>query len=464
MMSGWRGQEIALAGVKVQVRQGLALFSGTTDASGQVTLKVAKNIGPRVCVEAENRDAKLTEFLDTVLVCFPTLGALGSSPTTPVEIAVKHTTLQVLAQITDAAEYVRTRLHHDMDKITVLVGWWADRVSLFSGHAFAPCMGRRPNVALGLAAAMVSSGLFGPLPVGPFVEFLFAVDIIMPTADMVSRGVGVHEYGHAVMCSLLAGEGDGTFQAAWTEVIFASLSTAADNDTRYIAEGFADFLTAQVVGGTNYFAPSFPLAPTTPCNTAATDPYWRWSEGLHYCIASPCLEGDAGDNYHEGDRHCMDNIAPAFQAQVRRVAALLHDAFDGHTGPTAVNTGIHWTPSGTDLIPKPTSMGPDDDPVAMAGPCLADVFKHWDARGTLLAESTFLGALADTLRADGYDESAVCELFEKHSATGTCPTYAQNSSVSSGNGCSSRGGSGGGNGGIGSGTDNNPDTPPLSQN
>jgi hypothetical protein len=189
------------------VRQGLALFSGTTDASGRVTLNVAKNIGPRVCVEAENRYAKLTEFLDTVLVCFPTLGAFGSSPSTPVEIAVKHSTLQVLAQIADAAEYVRTRLHHDMEKITVLVGSWADRVSVFSGHAFAPCMGRMPNLALGLGADLVSSVLFGPVPVGPFAEFLFAVDIIMPTADMVSRGVGVHEYGHAVMCSLLARQG-----------------------------------------------------------------------------------------------------------------------------------------------------------------------------------------------------------------------------------------------------------------
>lgn len=474
LMSGWRGQEITLTGVRVQVRQGLALFTGTTDAAGKVTINVAKNLKTRVCVEAENRYAKLTGFLDTELVCLPSLGSFGSSPTTPVAIEVHKPTLQVLAQITDAAEYVRTRLHHTMEKITVLVGTWADRASIISGHAFAPCMGRMPNLPLGLAADLVSvllGPLSGDLPVGFFAEFLAAVDIVMPTADLVSRGVGVHEYGHAVMCSLLARQGFDALQTAWTEVIFASGSSAADNDTRYIAEGFADFLTAQVVGGTNYFAPSFPLAPTVACDTRATDPFWRWSENIHYCIAAPCVEGDAVDNYHEDHRHCMDATAQAFQAQVRRVASLLHDAFDGHTGLTAVNTGIHWeaapsgkpAPSDTYLVHNLISMGADDDPVSMAGSCLADVFKHWDARGNFLAESTFLGALADTLRADGYDESEVCGLFEKHSATGTCPAYAQNSSVRPGFGCSSRGGSGG-NGGIGSGTDNDPDTPPLHQN
>jgi hypothetical protein len=467
MMSGWRGQELALAGVKVQVRQGLALFSGTTDAAGQVTLKVAKNISTQVCVEAENRYARLTEFLDTVLVCFPGLGSFGSSPTTSQEIKVKHTTLQVLAQLADAAEYVRTRMHHDMEKITVLVGKWADRVSILGGHAFAPCMGRTPNLALGLSAEAASTALFGSPLVGSFAEFLFAVDIIMPTADLVSRSVGVHEYGHAVMCSLLARQGFFTLQTAWTDLIFASASVEADNETRYVAEGFADFLAAQVGGGTNYFVPSFPLAAGVSCNTAATDPHWRWSENVHYCVATPCLEGDSGDNYHEDHRHCMDSVAPAFQAQVRRVASLLHDAFDGHTGPTAMNTGIHWEPSSSNtyLVHKLIPMGADDDPISMAAPCVAELFEHWDRRGNLLSEHTFLGALADTLRADGYDESEICDLFKKHSATDTCPAYAQNSSVSPGNGCSSHSGSGGsGNGGIGSGTGNNPDDPPLSQN
>jgi hypothetical protein len=388
MQSVWSGQPLYLKGMRVRVRQSLASFSGTTDDFGTVILKVAKNVETKICVEAENAYVKVTEFLTETLVCVQDLGKLSGDRMAP--IPVKHPYFNVLAQMTDAAEYLHKVAEYDMRKITVLVGSWANRLAA-DDRAFAPCMGRLPNLLIGGGADLLLSALYPPAVLASAVtEFLYAVDIVLPQADETSRGVGVHEYGHAVMCDMMARQSVADFEAAWTDVILATTHQTADNDTSYIAEAFADFLAFQVVGGTNYFT----LRGSEP--HPKSDDF----EGIHYCDAtqSECLE----ENFTEKPPDFDDEQSEArrlFSAQVRRVASILYDAFDG-----------------------PTDTG-DDEPIALDGPSLSEIFARWSERANTVSEASFLGGLAQVLVDHRYTDSAICQLFAAHAAAGTCPDY-----------------------------------------
>lgn len=406
MQSGWSGQPLYLAGVKVRVRQGLASFSGTTNAVGMLSLQVAKNSATTVCVETENDFVKLIEFLLTNTVCVKDLGELTSNRSEV--IAVKHAYFNVLAQMTDVADYLHTVAGYTMNKITVLVGSWANRLAL-SDRAFAPCMGRMPNLIVGGGADLLGFLLPAGVVTAAVAEFLYAVDIVLPDADVHSRGVGVHEYGHAVMCDMMARQSLADFQTAWTDVIFASAEQTATNATSYIAEAFADFIASQVVGGTNYFPPT---------DTASE---YESSNSMDYCKASSA--GCIDSNFHEQHLPANDN---GFRAQVRRVAGILHDAFDGHVLAEDPNDGAHWDKTGsatyvTNILGNTSDL--DDEAIALPGPGIMDLFSHWSARAATLSEASFLGALVDTLQAHGYSNSAICDLFKLHAAANTCPSY-----------------------------------------
>lgn len=402
MKSGWSGQELMLKGINVHVRQGLAAFIDKTDAQGRVTLEVAKNANTEICLQAENRYLKLTEFLGRTVVCLRDIGKLSTD--TSATILVKHEYFNVLAQMTDAAEYLKTVAGHDMDKITVLVGDLADNVAL-AGRAFTPCMGRRPNLVTGTLsdALLAIFPLLGSQSV--LAEFMLSVDIVLPPDDDLSRGVGVHEYGHAVMCDLITAQGvagEASFQSIWTQVILGSANQSGDNEASYIAEAFADFITSQVIGGTNYFMPSDSFS----------------SESINYCQAGSanCVD----ENFDQG----QGTGSTRFRAQVRRVEGILHDVFDGHLVSNKPNDGSHWlvaTPGG---VPR-NAVSPDsdrrDECVALRGTELDALFSNWVSRGPYVDESTFFGALVDTMRAQGNSNDAICHLFSLHSDSGSCP-------------------------------------------
>src|SRR5262249_12691615 len=150
----------------------------------------------------------------------------------------------------------------------------------------------------------------------------------------------VHEYGHAVMCEMLMRQGLDAFEFAWTDLIIATRNQTPDNQASILAEAWADFITAQVLGGTNYFA------------TTDSKP----SKSVNYCPAGgECLE----ENFVQGS---------TFETQVRRVASLLEDAFDGHPAGDGPNDASHWT-----VAAKPFSQNgaydsdDGDEVVALAG-------------------------------------------------------------------------------------------------
>jgi hypothetical protein len=406
MRSGWSGEEIKLAGVKVEVRQGLAGFYEHTDANGYVKLKVAKNSNTKVCLQLENDTAEITEFLIETTVCVKSLGKLTGNRSEIIDVREEYA--NVLAGMTDARSYMKVVAGHSMPKITVLVGGNAMLLGAM-GRSFAPCMGRVPSL-LGLGADLVGLlGSFlspGALLVTTSIEFLYSVDIVLLPTDDSSRGVAVHEYGHAVMCDMLLKQGLDAFEFAWTDVIRQSASQGAGDQASYLNEAFADFLTAQILGGTNYF-------PTTSSVE---------SESVNYCPAGgSCLER----NYDASDTSGLSSDAAkaAFQAQVRRVAATLQDAFDGQAGTDAPNDASHWQVSAPYAQLTAHDSDQSDEAVVLSGRDVRDLFSYWDARGTLLREDNFLGGLADLAKARGYGEAEVCALFALHEAGRTCPGF-----------------------------------------
>ena len=394
MVSGWSGEVLVLDNVRVHVRQGLAGFYGHTNSAGFFRKTILAGVDTKVCVETENHVVELTEFLTEEVVCVANLGELTGS--VRFDLDVRDAYLNLLAQMTDAHDYVEQVWGHDMPKITVLVGEIADTISL-TGRSFAPCMGRMPSaigVGLDVLAGLISPGL---LFVSGFVEFNYAVDIVLLPNSEESRAVGVHEYGHAVMCSLLGSQGADAFQLAWTDVIFATSNQSADNDTSYLTEAFADFLTSQVVGGTNYAAPGGNVTSSMEVN---------------YC--------EAGESCFENNFRSESS----FEDQVARIVSLLHDAFDGSGNP---NDGSHWAPDGSGGLQPGRfldSLRNETEDVELAPTDLPEIFERWDERGTLLNESNFLGGLGDLLQERGFSEAEVCALFSLHDSASNCPAFA----------------------------------------
>ncbi|MBM4244302.1 MAG: hypothetical protein FJ148_10870 [Deltaproteobacteria bacterium] len=397
LRSGWSGEQIHLAGVKIEVRQGLAAFYAHTDSQGYVTLKVAKNADTKVCIQVENDTAELTEYLIETTVCVRNLGKL--SDYTRATVDVRHPYVNTLAAMTDARRYLLRTAGIQMPKVTVLVGRQADSLAA-AGRSFAPCMGRVPS-ALGLGADII--GALGAMVNPAFLvatittEFLYSVDIVLRTPDDDSRGVPVHEYGHVVMCEMLQRQGFDAFQMAWTDVIFASGDQSAGSQASYLNEAFADFFTAQVVGGTNYFAPSDAVA----------------SKEVNYCKAGAA---------------CFDENFSGksdFEQQVARITSILHDAFDGNPQGLGPNDASHWTRPAGGVLTHVAARDSDlnDETVRLPGAALLDLFDQWDDRGQLLREDSFLGGLADAMKAHGVPEADRCALFALHDGGAACPDF-----------------------------------------
>jgi hypothetical protein len=401
LRSGWSGEEIKLSGVKVEVRQGLAAFYAHTDAQGFVSLKVARDSDTKVCIQVENDTAEVTEYLIETTVCIRDLGTLtGDYRRERLEVA--HPYLNALAAMTDARHYLLRVAGFEMPKITVMVGSVAQSLSP-SGRSFTPCTGRRPSL---IGTIIDGLSLLHPaaLAFSIFLEFNLSVDMVLLPGDDAARGVAVHEYGHAATCELIAKQGFDAFLLAWGEVMVETLAgQSAFSEASYLAEGFADFFTAQVVGGTNYFQTEAVVS----------------SENVHYCVAgSRCLE----ENF---DRRPFG----VFSVEVSRVASILHDAFDAHDG-VGPNDASHWQNLGDATHPLLAHLGGldsdrADEPVALGGSDLLRLFEYWDDRGTYLNEDNLFGGLADLAKARGYSDADVCLLFELHQdRTSDCPDFA----------------------------------------
>jgi hypothetical protein len=279
-------------------------------------------------------------------------------------------------------------------------------------------MGRMPNLTANIA--IYSAAIVQPVLtfLGEVSEFLNSYDIILAENDVRSRGVGVHEYGHAATCQLLRNTGEVDASIAWADVIVTTLGGRdASSQQSVIAESFADFVALQVVGGTNYFSGS---------DVAG-------SRSMSYCrgeslVPTDCVEANA--------TRCQGTTC-LFTDNVRWSASLLQDTFDRVPADAAEranppvnlpNDGSHWTPVGGTLLPHHASNqiasdANEADTIQLAGPRMPDIFTAWSERSSVLRYDSFFGGLAQTLKSEGYGRAAVCAMFAAHEPGGACPGY-----------------------------------------
>jgi sugar lactone lactonase YvrE len=415
MMSAWRHAPLRLSNHIVRIKQGLGTLPSRTDLDGNLSTDVAAGLNFSVCVTMENKYVKITQFLMSRTICSSrySLPESGSAA-----INIRHPHLNVYMQINDAAFYMKEVMQYEMRKIVVLVGPSADLITYFNGgRAFAACQSSFP----GSVASVVSLLGFGTQPLLIAAEFLTSVDIVLPGNSDESRGVAVHEYGHAVLCDMIRSRsGYLDHSAVWLQATYESIRQRPGDETGYINEAFADFLSAQVVGATNYFFTS---------NDQVSQEY------MYYCDAgsnstTPCVERNFSDSAEFGD-------------QVARIATLLHDAFDAEAPcdpEQYFNDGTHWDLSGVDnVLYEPAFQEGedlcdavlDDERIELPRHALVEVLKQWGLRaGTIpeLNEEKFLGGLADVMKSYGFGGSEICELWNLHGTE--CPSWIDPSDFS----------------------------------
>jgi hypothetical protein len=237
--SGWNdGAPLTLKGLKVRVYQGVAEFTGTTDAGGVATVEVAKHLEAKACVDLENNRAVIIDTFTDRRICFNQRIAGTGVPVT-VTLATNDKYANLLATITDAADYMFMVMNHTVSRVTVLTGWQsAILTSLNNGRSFAPCMGRLPNLAANLLIYAGSAAHPVITIIGEILEFLAAYDIVMGDGDVAVQIAGgkpgrrfATTLVHQVTLPTSSGHPDATFSSSGGAITITRSSVG-----RYLVE------------------------------------------------------------------------------------------------------------------------------------------------------------------------------------------------------------------------------------
>jgi hypothetical protein len=281
-------------------------------------------------------------------------------------------------------------------------------------------VGDTERVSVDTLGAVVGS-FIGNSPVGQIFEAFATADLLLTAHKddhcLSDRGIATHEYGHFTLCNLLDSVNAAQFAVAYDEAAASGFITgqASSATGSVMNESFADLISSQVVGGTNYGKPSTgnPLA----------------SSNMIYCRAqtSPtppvCIDDNVASIYPNPN-------VQAFNDEVLRATSLYTDAFDGNPFPPDVDSptnGAEWSASGSGMVlapfPGPASK---DDVVGLAGAAFHSWIAHALDRGTLLREDSVFGGLSDAMIDQSVGWCARCQLFKLHTtdASGSpiCPT------------------------------------------
>lgn len=393
MTSGWSGKLLTLEGATVQIRQGFAIFNKKINDKGVAKRKVTKHGSTKICFQLKNHAVEITEFLTEKTVCLD--GRYNVKKNIRFDLDVKHPYVNSFAAMFDAHKYMEEVMGYKMRRVRVLTGWQADVLAVEDDTSYAPCFGLVDLSAL---------GALGPIPliIQNFVQLgLDDIDIVLSTKDAKTRGVPVHEYGHIVLCSMARDvNGEAYLEIAWTDIILGLFNQNASNSSWVFNEAFADFISSQVLGATNYVKLT---------NSKIGGMYYpsAGSEGL--------------------EKNFTDLQNPDLEEEVARVASIFHDFFDGNGGNSEPNDGTHWGFSNGiqwDGGVEDSDLG--DEQVSIPG----SSFTRWAyfAKKHSFLSFTFnyknwLGGLADLARDEGYSDSDICDVFELHSMSKTCPNY-----------------------------------------
>lgn len=455
MLRGWGGTRdamgnpipLGLPGVQVQVLQWALRPTGiyptlsvaTTNGNGTAVVRAGKQQGglgggvdtrgtSGLCFKWKNDAAMIVAgLLETEQCDFrdaPDFENFEHDVT--LDVRSDNYDAHALTQVTDTADYARAA-GQELRQARILTGPVAANVSPQndngSKNAWTPCLrfGSHSFDAVQLGAAglypfslLASSdpetALFNAVG-GPWYNGqLSNSDMVMPRygPQRFSRAYMVHEFGHFIQCSLMYKFEPSSLSLLALDTLLEGANPVEANDgTRIQAEAFADFITAQVTGGSMYF---------TPVDTTN-------SGSLDYCNGlGPCLEVDRRGSGNGGE-------------QIARTATLFHDAFDGNVGPDAVPTNgdsfvleaapsgfVCDTPTGACLRPAFASYGFDvtEDDVQLPASALDDIF-FW-----ALTEESFIElppwhelplmqGLGLTMFHHGFNWCQMCEVFARHS-------------------------------------------------
>lgn len=427
------GNELALRGAEVEILQtlGIGIVTSHTDEMdgwGLTTVSVAEGTEFRgLCVHLENDAAMISHGITENSFCdFSNSYAFGdfeepyrearkAAPRTGFVYRVSHRYWNYLAQLTDSYDFARRVIDHEPKQAEVAVGAVANLIGENQDpgpRAFVGCfdyteMSNTLTATAG-AGAVLSSFAGGVATaaggLGLFAQPFIAKDIFFPSGSSAdaSRNTATHEYGHFVMCDILADESGALVDLYVQRAIGEGLGENADDETGISIETFADLFASQVNGGVNYIA--FSEAETSESNDFCSD-----------STSYSCLE----QNYRN-DTSELPVEADAYHAAIRRLVSLAHDALDRpdddwRTQNVPTN-GDHWMLSGGTLPLVPNTMASwnlrdNDDQLAMSGPGLRDwIFR---CAGGGIDTDELVGALAEELL-EGHSWCRVCPVFAAH--------------------------------------------------
>jgi hypothetical protein len=408
LVQGWgarRGLPVGVKGVQVRASQGISLFTAETNALNQASMRVVKNRSTSFCLEMESDAVEITTntLLPKRVCSFPSQSFDKDGPVT---LIAQDKYSNVLATVSDAANYLKQVNGVSMRHATILMGGAAGLASP-SGRAFAPC------ASVFNWKASIASVALDLIPLVNLVwlpaDWLLDVDIVLPNTENTpnSRGVAVHEYGHVALCNMMANASLTDFGTAWTNVMVETLtaqdtssdSRGPEHEASWINESFADFIASQVAGGTDYYNP--------PNDFAGLK--------MHYCnaLSSDCVEHN-------------ENDATTFDGALAQSVTLLTDVFDGQfrAGDVPGNGGA-WSLAPDNRVLPGSVAAPHayDEVVALQGTWLPKIFEEWSARDNRLHKQSWYQAIAAVMKRAGYNDSQVCRAFAIHELSGQCPAF-----------------------------------------
>lgn len=282
-------------------------------------------------------------------------------------------------------------------------------------------------------------------------------DIFMQGDDPAGRLIPTHEFGHFASCTLLQRTSHVALLSGMKDAFSSLIADGHQTNApaRALTEGFADFFSSQVTGGSNYFMLS--------ANSGRQDsnrPAFFCDQRLSENTGTPCFEDNvqgpidqvratqlwAEDptNYPDSQVVAPATMGDALGVSVGWVVTLMTDAFDGNEDVRLVrpNFGVHWIwGAGTPfLLPSPTLDAPSrianlgdhqfgglpDEMVVLPGRAFPQLFDTWwrHTSGTLDSYTPMFDALAMVSNQNGHSRDAVCRMFELHSLSGRCEDLA----------------------------------------
>ncbi len=417
LRQGWGqhvGRPLVPRGAEIVVRTNLGITIRDLRSTGEVAMRIPRDKSFSIFLRLRNDAATITAggvWARRVLLGRGNFGESDRSKPVHVVRDILDRSVHELTLLTEARDFAGRQLGHWPRRAIVVDG----PVDSETRQSSTPCWS-----FFGFGTTAFGGGRGWSLAAGVFSIFS-DWDMVIRDDDGASRGIVTHEYGHFVMCDMFRDVSRRDFGRAYGEVIQDATASRGlvypGDEARIVAEAWADFYAAQVVGGTNYF---------TTDGTASTS-----SRGMSYCSARtfgpafPCTEDNVGAPLGVF-RDMVTDItnAPAEQPlTIGTLTTLMVDAFDETAAtPAAINAGVRWELTDEGSSPS-LGAGLPDEVVSLPGRDLIGIVKAWSHSSNRLHLGPFYSAIATVLLSK-FDESEVCEVFALHDPNGDCGALA----------------------------------------